>query len=718
MKPFSILLVVLSLFTVQSPAGEPRIWSVNSLEEILKGDARGVSIRNTGAVTLAPDSTEVFDTGQPFVWSSALDGAGNFYLGTGGDGRIYRVAPDGTGTLLYDAAELNVSALAAAPDGSLFAGTSPDGKVYRIDRDGKASVYFEPGEKYIWSLAVMPNGRLAVGTGESGKIYRVSGADADPAASLLFDTSETHIISLASDDKGNLYAGTDSDGLVLRFSGDGKPFALLDSPLREIHELAVGPDGSVYALALSESASANEKKPEDKKEAPKTVTVEKKTGSPAPAPKEEKSVYDLSSAKSAVYRILPDGGHDIIWRSDDVAAFSIYAHLTGRGVLIGTADKGRIYSVNNEGNVTLTLQLDEEQVSTIRTDGSWLYATTSNQGKFFRFGGMAKKEGVYESSVLDAGTTAAWGTVWWNARGGISLQTRSGNTATPNESWSDWSGPLTDGSGTRIGSPNARFLQWRAVLRPGDAETVLNEVNVSFLPRNIPPEVLSIEILPANIGLVANPEVFVDPNITALGLDPAEFGIVIPPAVPRKVFQSGARSFQWKASDRNGDDLRYSVFYRQLGEQDFRLLRENLTEPFYTLDGPGLPDGRYVIMIRVSDAPSNPGQAALTGERISEPFDIDNAAPAVTVVGAPRIEGDSVRVVFEARESSSRIRRAEYSLNGGKWRPVFADDGLSDGRTERYTLDLELKETGPYTISIRVFDASGNAGTARAAFRR
>src|SRR6185295_18247938 len=121
----------------------------------------------------------------------------------------------------------------------------PDGKVYRITADGKADVYFDPGDKYIWSLAVMSDGSLAVGTGETGKLYRVRTANAAPASSLMFDSSETHIISLAVDKSGNLYAGTDSSGLVIRFGSDGKPFALLDSPLREIHELAVGPDGSL-----------------------------------------------------------------------------------------------------------------------------------------------------------------------------------------------------------------------------------------------------------------------------------------------------------------------------------------------------------------------------------------------------------------------------------------------------------------------------------------
>ena len=78
----------------------------------------------------------------------------------------------------------------------------------------------------------MGDGSLAVGTGEGGKIYRVRSAGAAPAASLFFDSSDPHIITLTTDKAGNLYAGTDSNGLVLKFGSDGKPFALLDSPLR------------------------------------------------------------------------------------------------------------------------------------------------------------------------------------------------------------------------------------------------------------------------------------------------------------------------------------------------------------------------------------------------------------------------------------------------------------------------------------------------------
>ncbi len=584
MKNFICLVFTVFLCVFSANAGEPKIWSINSHSDVLKGDSKGVSISDTGAITLSPKLTEVYDTGKPYVWSSAYDNSGNFYLGTGSDGKIFKVTANGKGSLLYDSAELNVSALVAAKDGTVYAGTSPDGKVYRISKSGNASVYFEPKEKYIWSLAILSDGSLAVGTGEKGKIYKVRVANAKPANSLLFDTSETHIISLAADKKGNLYAGTDSDGLVLRFGADGKPFALLDSSLREIHEIAVGVDGSIYALALSESASVKTPDTTKKKDKSKTVSLEKKTGLGISIPTPKKSRYDLSSAKSAVYRILPDGGNDIIWKSDKITAFSIYAHLTGNGVLIGTSDKGRIYSVRNNGQIKLTLQTNEEQVSSISTFGNKLYATSSNQGKLFRFGGSSDDEGIFESPVLDANSVASWGTIWWRAVGNVKIQTRSGNTETPNETWSSWSSPYANQSGAKITSPKTKYLQWRAVLKDSATKAQLNEVNVSFLTRNIQPEVLSINILPTNVGLKPNPQVPINPNIKTLGLNPKDFGVIVPTIVPRKVYQQGAKSITWKAEDRNGDKLKYSIHYRKVNEAGFKLLRSDLTENFFTID--------------------------------------------------------------------------------------------------------------------------------------
>jgi hypothetical protein len=692
-------------------AVEPSVWTVNTRSEVLRGDAKGVSINETGTISLAPKLSEVFKTEQPYIWSSAVDANGNVFLGTGSDGKIYRVDGGGSGKLFADLNELNVSALAVGKSGELFAGTSPDGKVYRIDANGNATVYFEPKEKYIWSLAVLSDGSLAVGTGENGKIYKVKSANAAPETSLLYDTSETHIISLITDNKGNLYAGTDGNGLVLRFSADGKPFALLDSPLREIHTLAIGADGSVYALALDDSAAA-----------PKTATISTTISTPnptdptvsilpEPAPK---SRYDLTTAKSAVYRMMPDGGSEIVWNSPTVTAFSIAANASG--VYVGTSDKGRIYSITDDGRETLLLQSNEGQISTMQTRGNQMFATSSNAGKLFRFGAETVVEGSYESSVLNAKSSATWGRIWWRSSGNVILQTRSGNTEKPNETWSDWSAIYADSKASQVQSPKANFLQWRAILK---SAATLNEVNVAYLARNIAPEILSIQILPANVGLAANPPIIIDPNIENSGIDPTVFGL--PPIFnvpPRRIFQRGARSLQWTAEDRNSDRLVYSIYYREANETNFKLLKENFRENFYALDGLAFADGRYIFKITANDAPSNPAAQALSGMRISEPIEIDNTAPTVSAIGTAQISGDRARISFDASDTSNRLQNAEYSINGGEWQTVYADDGISDNSKERYVFDISLKNAGEYSVTLRVFDANGNVGNARVLVRK
>ncbi|MCA1590838.1 MAG: hypothetical protein LC734_10745, partial [Acidobacteria bacterium] len=704
-------LFCLLFLTSGAPGFDPEIWSVNTRSEILRGDARGVSIDANGTITLAPRFAEVYRTEQPFIWSSAADTSGNIYLGTGGEGRIFRVSANGAGALLTDLAELNVSALAIGRSGELFGATSPNGKVYRIDSAGKSEVYFDPKEKYIWSLAAMADGGLAVGTGDNGRIYIVRSANAAPDASLLFDTSETHIITLAADRQGNLFAGTDSSGLVLRFGPDRRPFALLDSPLREIHSLKLGPDGSLYALAIGESASAQTPQP-----APAaTATPEIKTvaaGKPNPLQPEPppKSRYDLTGAKSAVYRILPDGGSDILWSSQAVTGFSLHAHQAGNGVLLGTSDKGRIYNITNDARETLVLQSDASQVSTLLATGVALYATSSNQGRLYRIGGEPPPDGTYESSVLDARAAADWGNIWWSSAGNVTIETRSGNSEVPNQTWSAWELVRGESSRGRVPSPKSRFFQWRAVLKGGPTTASLSEVNVAYLPRNIAPEILSIQVLPTNVGLIPNPAPQIDPNIELSGVDPAIFGVPSIIAVPRRVYQRSARSLQWTAEDRNGDKLVYDIYYKESADSAFKLLKENVAENFYTIDGQTLADGRYTVKIVARDSVANSANRALSGERVSEPFDIDNGQPTVSAVGQPQMAGERVRVVFTASERSSYIARAEFSVNGGEWRSVNPDDGIADGPEERFTLDVPLRTPGEYSITLRVFDANGNSG--------
>jgi hypothetical protein len=711
-------------------AGQPVIWETSGRAELLKGDARGVSISDTGMLMLAPRITEVFNTEQAFVWSSAVDGQGNVYLGTGHDGKIYRVSPEGRGSLLYDAAELDITAIASARDGAIYAGSSPDGKVYRITQDGHAEVFFDPGDKYIWSLAVLNDGSLAVGTGDNGKLYRVRAAGAKPESSLLIATNQTHVISLAVTAQGDLVAGTDPGGLVLRISPEGKAFALFDANLREIHALAPAADGSIYALALSEAASTGRQptpppptpQPSDANAVPSTsvtITAIDESGAPIQQPGQPaRSRTDISTARSAVFRILPDGGADVIWSSPTVTAFAIAPALHPGSVLIGTADKGRIYSVTNDGRDTLLLQSSEGQISSFLVRGNQVFAASSNQGKLFRFGLDLMAEGSFESTVRDAKLTASWGRIWWRGNGNVELQTRSGNGERPDATWSEWSAPYRNADGNPIASPRARFIQWRATLRSaGSGQTWMEDASLAYLPRNVAPEVLAISSLPIGVGLQQLAQLQVDPNVESSGLDPSLFGTVAQ-VPPRRIFQRGARSFQWQAEDRNGDTLEYAIYYRPLNENTFRLLKDKLRDNFYTIDGATLADGRYIIKIIASDAPDNPQGQALTGERLSEPVDIDNTPPVLRAVTAPQSGGSSNRVAFDVDDATGKIKRADFSLDGAPWTPLFPDDGIADSGHERYSIDLPALAAGEHTVSLRAFDGSGNVGTLSVTLRR
>lgn len=238
----------------------------------------------------------------------------------------------------------------------------------------------------------------------------------------------------------------------------------------------------------------------------------------------------------------------------------------------------------------------------------------------------------------------------------------------------------------------------------------VEDVSLAYLPRNVAPEILSITALPIGVGLQQVVQVAIDPNVESSGLDPTVFGPVAQ-VPPRRFYQRGARSFQWQAEDKNGDTIEYSIYYRGLNDQTFRLLKDKLRDTFYTIDGAALADGRYVIKVVASDAPDNPSGQKLTGERLSEPVDIDNTPPVVKANGQPQITRDTVRVVFSVDDAIGKIKRSDASMDGGGWLPVFPDDGIADGSHEVYTVEFPLSASGEHAISLRVFDSSGNVGT-------
>jgi hypothetical protein len=199
-----------------------------------------------------------------------------------------------------------------------------------------------------------------------------------------------------------------------------------------------------------------------------------------------------------------------------------------------------------------------------------------------------------------------------------------------------------------------------------------------------------------------------------------------------------AITVRWAAHDDNGDELVYALYLRGDGESVWRLLKDQITDKAYSFDASLIPDGGYQLKVVASDAPSHTPADALTGEKISERFEVDTTPPVVSALKAvtadcnnqdchperaQRVEGPAssfVLVTFDAEDAFSPIAHAEYSLDAGPWQFIDPVGELSDSKREHYELRLPAStfqaKPGEHLITVRAYDRHDNVGVAKTVF--
>jgi hypothetical protein len=322
------------------------------------------------------------------------------------------------------------------------------------------------------------------------------------------------------------------------------------------------------------------------------------------------------------------------------------------------------------------------------------------------------------SAVRDSKSIATWGLIRWESAGPVSLFTRSGNTETPDDSWSDWTGPYTNRQGDAIKSPPARFVQWKVAFdRTTPAE--LTSVTVAYLPRNVRPVVASVTVHPPGVvfqrafssaeGAIAGLD-----DVTADARRPPGDAAQPTPAPGRRMFRKGLQTLAWKADDADGDRLTYTLQYRREGETTWRDLRTGLQDPLFVWDTTSVADGRYLVRVQASDSPTNPADRALAGERDSDAIDVDNTPPQITVELVR--QGSTARLTVRVRDGQSPIRKLEFSVAGAPWQVVYPADGLADSPDERYEIAVPAG-ADPTRIVVRATDQLQNVASAAAGGR-
>jgi hypothetical protein len=706
--PITVLLLSLPTF---AQASKVKVWHQHTPAHYERAHFRQAVISNEGALRLSRQLKPLAGIDATHVWDVIEDKAGNLLVATGNDGKIFKLSPDGKVSVAFAGEDSEILCLALGKDGSVYAGTGPGGLILRISPQGSGEVLYRTGEGYVWSLAVDATGQTVyAGTGPKGRIYQIQ---ADGKGQLFYSTKQEHILALAMGPSGLLYAGTDKDGLIYRIDAKGKGFVLYSTPQTEVRSLLVTSDGDVYAgtssplrrrglsgggsgshasstpgLSLSTVGVATKAKTStDKTDAASSSTGHASADDSSDRLSSTASTPPPSSGENSLYRIASDGTVRELFRERTMLLSLL--RQDGR-ILIGTGMEGQLFEVEEATRERSEIaRLDHGQIHCLcrRQDGSIILGT-GDPGKLYVLQDKFAARGTVLSDVLDAHLLSKWGSLHWRADlpagTSVTVAVRSGNTAEPNETWSDWSAEQTDAEKAAILAPTARFLQYRITLKTDDPQEtpVVHSVALRYMTTNQAPEVTSIQV----------------PDLDAVNLDN-----------PKKL------KFKWTATDPNEDDLTYSLYIRKEGWKNWVELEDDLEHAEYEWDTTTTPAGIYQIKVVASDRNDNSAVEALTGQRVSGRFAVAHEAPTVTIKTAG-MDGNKAILEANATDPLVRLTSASFAVNGKKWVNVFPTDGLFDSKTESFRFKTDDLKSGSYVVVLRVKDAAGNTGSADVVF--
>lgn len=711
---------------------------------------------NPGAVykiTEQKKAVEIFRAPEGLhIQAIAADNHGNIFAGTIPSGTIYKINSEMKTSLLCSLPELYIWDMAVDNSGQLFAATGNRGRIYKISENGDAEVILDSEASHILDLEINDNNDIFACSEPLGLIYKIT---PQGNVSVLYDAKEDEVHCLTLGRNGTLYAGTASNWKphIPAAQGDmsqmaaalfGRSFDSFSN--KETHGLTSnGKPWTDFGL-VTEPPAVEPQNAEDEKAKDQTTVA----GMFFP-------IDNLLTRSNAVYEILPNGNAKRILELDSVFVFSLIFDEKN-SIYAGTGNEATIYqielaldafpsnglpllapiertqdNVNAQEQVAALFHPKSSQVlSLIKADNDAFYAGTGNNGSVFKVSNEFSTSGIYESPVHDASINSRWGRISWDAdivKGTmITLFTRTGNSQTPDCTWSDWEPirwegiqyqtPLIEGlescrserSGVIL-SPQARFIQYRAEFTTinNHATPVLKGVSISYLPDNQAPKIASVNI--KNDNKDSQPTSSDRPKNDRIEIKPLHT------PSDRNNNQKGnyaKKLITWDVQEPDNDQLLFDLYFKKAGEMNWQpLARDIRGKNIYTWETNSIADGKYQIKISASDILSNPKEKALQSALISQPFPIDNTRPVITDIRVLNTEDGGCKVTGTASDNMSNISSMQYSVDAGDLGSVFPADQLFDYKNEVFQFTaLELTK-GQHTVIINAIDSENNIGSER-----
>jgi hypothetical protein len=698
------LAAALVLTAAGARAATTKSFRQTTSKDFEEGEATASMILPDGTVVPGMKASPV-SVDAAFVWCSTLSADGKTaYFGTGDQGRIY--AADVTGgeaharkVVQLDAAW--VTSLVARPDGTLVAGTTPGGRLYTVDpKKGEARQFATLGTDHVWALVLdAKTGVVYAGTGGPGKIFAV---DRNGHSKELWDSGDKHVVSLLQADDKHLYAGTSEEAILFRVGLDGHAEALGDFDAEEVRAMARA--GNALYVAVNDFERAGAAAPALPVAAHGTRITASPTGSPAsagalPRPGQRKS-------KAALYRIEPDGRTEQIFSIADGYFTALSVDPDGRAY-VATGTEGRVYRVDPDRKASLAIDLPERQALTLLRSGKTFLVGSGDVGGIYRVAPAPARQATYLSRVLDGEFRARWGLLRWHGTHELGMETRAGNTAKPDATWSAFAGldhPRATGDGGvgLVKSPTARYVQYRVTF--GAPEARVEQVTLAYLPQNQRARITEITVGES----VGAPALSTGGALGGLG-----GGVSVAPAAAART-HAPVIKLHWKVDNPDGDELDYRLSFREANDAVWRPLGgpDPLSKTDFDWNTEGLPDGSYVVRVVASDERAEPRDRALDASLESAPILVDNRKPEVAglVAKYPFVSG-------RARDDQSPLTSLEFAVDGGDWQVLSPADGICDDLVEAFTVKLPPLPPGPHAVTVRAWDSADNVGAAAVTVR-
>lgn len=711
---------------------------------------QGLATRSDGRLLPGPRLTELRGlTESGLLWSAVPDGDG-VLVGTGPDGMILRLRPDGAAAVtketIADLTETHVFAALRLPDGSVLAGTSPQGTLVLL-RDGQVVARTALPVDSVFDLVPEPPAQggltVLVATGNPGRVYRVAieaftAAGDQPAKvtddatlaargiALVGEIRDRNVRRLLRLPDGRLIAGSAPKGNVYAFpAAGGAPRILAENRSAEVCDLLPWPGGFYAAVtfgtATGDARVANRPKAGKTDEA--GANADKPNDATASILFDEPARLDRFAGRSQLLW-FPDGGFpETVVARNNVAFYRLAHH--GGVILIAGGEQGELLGYDPTRQRSLTFG----GVSSVQLNGlvplpgspDALLAIANNPAAVHRLDFTAPGPRSAETRRIDLGAPATLGLLRFGpgtrlADGApveVAIRTSFGSDEA--EGWTPWLNATADDGGWRVPDLRGRHVQVRVT--SGQADFALDRATLHYLRQNRRPQLQEFRLIGPNAGLI--------PAATPPAAATATLGQVIQPErddgkrrnpllASQVVPVPGAQIAYWNVGDADDDNLTATFSLRLRGTEAWTDVAVASPESFLQFDTTHLAEGTYETRLVVTEAAPRP-----VAERLSATFEtddllIDRSAPEI--VGTNLDRGAArLRVAVSARDAHSLLAAAEFALNNGTRLSVEQpEDGILDGRGEPFVLELPLdRAAGATSLEVIVYDALGNSSARR-----